>query len=180
MVLQPYAERTFFVTRLKSNADMTCLNRRSGRKSQGVVNDQQILLNGIESLLRLVEYTDPMTDIEYRFVTNAHHLKAAEIADIYRERWKIELFFKWIKQNLKIKTFLGTSENAVLTQIWIALCVFLLVAFLKFKARIGCSLTQIFRFLQLKLFARCQFLNLLRPPKTKKNISPQITLWRNL
>ena len=62
---------------------MTCLNRRSGRKSQGVVNDQQILLNGIESPLRLVEYTDPTTDIEYRFVTNAHHLQAADIVNIY-------------------------------------------------------------------------------------------------
>lgn len=170
----------FFVTRLKSNADITGLARRVGRKSQGIVNDQQILLKGIESPLRLVEYTDPTTDIEYRFVTNAHHLKAAEVADIYKERWKIELFFKWIKQNLKIKTFLGTSENAVLTQIWIALCVYLLVAFLKFKSRLGCSLTQILRVLQLNLFSRCEFLNLLHPPDKKQAISPQIPLWKNL
>lgn len=107
----------FFVTRLKSNADIQYLLKRAGRKSPGITNDQNIRLKGVEQPLRLVAYTDQETDIEYRFVTNAGHVKAIEISEIYKERWKIELFFKWIKQNLKIKTFLGTSANAVLTQI---------------------------------------------------------------
>jgi len=102
----------------------------------------------------LVNYTDLETGVEYRFVTNAHHLKAKEIADIYKERWEIEQFFKWIKTNLNIKTFLGTSSNAVLTQVWIALCVYLMLAYLNFKAKLGSSLQQILRLLQLNLFAR--------------------------
>jgi len=109
------ADGNFFVTRLKSNADVEYLLKRAGRKSPGVTNDQQIKLKGIDAPLRLVAYTDLETGQEYHFVTNAHHLKAAEVAAIYKERRQIELFFKWIKQNLKIKTFLGTSRNAVLT-----------------------------------------------------------------
>jgi hypothetical protein len=117
----------FFVTRLKRNADVESLLKRAGRKSRGITNDQQIKLKGIPGLLRRVSCTDLETGREYRFVTNAHHLKAAEIALIYKERWQIEQFFRWIKQNLKIKTFPGTSKNAVLTQIWIALCVCMLL-----------------------------------------------------
>ena len=109
------SQSIFFVARLKKNAEVKYLLKRPGRKSSGISNDQIIRLKGVEKELRLVAYTDPETGIKYQFVTNAHHLKAKEIADIYKERWKIELFFKWIKQNLKIKTFLGTSSNAVLT-----------------------------------------------------------------
>jgi len=101
--------------------------------------------------LRLVSYTDPETGQEYEFVTNAHHLEAKTVAALYKERWQIELFFKWIKQHLKIKTFLGTSRNAVLTQIWIALIVYLLIAFLKFSAKLGSSMLKILSLLQLNL-----------------------------
>jgi hypothetical protein len=170
----------FFVTRLKSNADVEYLLKRAGRKSPGVTNDQTIRLKGVEQPLRLVAYTDPETSIEYRFVTNAHHLKAKEIAEIYKERWKIELFFKWINQNLKIKTFLGTSSNAVLTQVWIALWVFLLLAYLKFKAKLGGSMQQILRLLQLNLFARRDLIELFKPPSTQRIVSPQISLWKIL
>ena len=90
-------------------------------------------------------YIEPETGKQYRYVTNDHHLKATEVADIYKERWQTKQFLKWIKQNLKIKTFLATSENAVLTQVWIALCVYLLVAFLKLKVKLSCSMTQILR-----------------------------------
>ena len=170
----------FFVTRLKSNADVEYLLKRSGRKSPGVTNDQQIKLKGIADPLRLVAYTDLKTGQEYRFVTNAHHLKAAEIAAIYKERWKIEQFFKWIKQNLKIKTFLGTSRNAVLTQVWIVLCVYLLVAYLNFKARLGTSMQQILRVLQLNLFERRALIDLFRPPDKQHPVSPQLLLWSQL
>jgi hypothetical protein len=170
----------FFVTRLKSNADVEYLLKRAGRKSQGVTNDQQIRLKGINDPLRLVAYTDPETGKEYRYVTNAHHLKASEITEIYKERWQIELFFKWIKQNLKIKTFLGTSRNAVLTQVWIALCVYLLVAFLKFKAKLGVSMQQILRVLQLNLFSRRNLTDLFKPPDRQTKVSPQLLLWSQL
>ena len=170
----------FFVTRLKNNADVEYLLKRAGRKARGITGDQQIRLKGIKGPLRLVGYTDPETGKQYRYVTNAHHLKATEVADIYKERWKIEQFFKWIKQNLKIKTFLGNSRNAVLTQVWIALCVYLLVAFLNFKAKLGTSMTQILRVLQLNLFARCNFIELFKPPDKQPVDSPQILLWDQL
>jgi hypothetical protein len=170
----------YFVTRLKSNADVEYLLKRAGRKSPGVTNDQVIRLKGVKAPLRLVAYTDEETGVDYRFVTNAHHLKAKEIADIYKERWQIELFFKWIKQNLKIKTFLGTSSNAVLTQVWIALCVYLLVAYLNFKAKLGSSMQHILRVLQLNLFARRNLIEMFKPPATQHLVSPQILLWKNL
>ena len=127
----------------------------------------------MEQPLRLVAFTDPETSIDYRFVTNAHHLKAGEIAEIYKERWKIELFFKWIKQNLKIKTFLGTSANAVLTQVWIALCVYLLLAYLRFKAKLRSSMQQILRVLQLNLFARRNLIELFKPPPVQPTVFPR-------
>ena len=167
----------FFVTRLKSNADIEYLNKRAGRKSKGINNDQQIRLNAIPEPLRLVVYTDPETGKEYRYVTNAHHLQANEVADIYKERWQIEQFFKWIKQNLKIKTFLGTSSNAVLTQVWIALCAYLLISFLKFKAKLGSSMTKILRILQLNLFERRILSDFFRPPDNQHTVSPQLLLW---
>ena len=93
--------------------------------------------------LRMVEFFDEETGKTYQFITNDFNLAASTIAGIYKRRWQIELFFKWIKQNLKIKSFLGTSENAVMTQIWIALIHYLLVAYVKFICRIGISLTEI-------------------------------------
>jgi len=170
----------FFVTRIKSNADIDYLLKRAGRKGKGINNDQQIRLKGITDPLRLVSYTDPETDKEYRYVTNALHLKANEVADIYKERWQIEQFFRWIKQNLKIKTFLGTSRNAVLTQVWIALCVYLLVAFLNFKAKLGSSMTKILRVLQLNLFSRRNYDDLFKHQDKQPIVSPQILLWGNL
>ena len=130
--------------------------------------------------MHLVTYTDPATGIDYRFVTNTHHRKAKEIAEIYKERWQIELFFKWIKQNLKIKTVLNTTSNAVLTQGWIALCVYLMLAYLKFTAILGSSVQPIHRQLQLNLFARRDLIELFRPPLIQPTVSPQILLWKNL
>ena len=166
--------------RLKSNADVDHLLKRVGRKGKGITNDQQIRLKGIAEHLRLISYTDQETGKEYRYVTNAHHLKANEVADIYKERWQIEQFFKWIKQNLKIKTFLGTSRNAVLTQVWIALCVYLLLAFLKFKAKLGASMQQMLRLLQLNLFERRSLIELFKPPPPQVVDNMQFSLWQKL
>jgi hypothetical protein len=170
----------FFVTRLKCNARIKYLHKRRGRKATGVNNDQAILLGNIPQPLRLVCYCDPETGKEYRFVTNADHLDAKTIANLYKERWQIEQFFKWIKQNLKIKTFLGTSRNAVLTQIWIALCVYLLLSFLKFKAKLGISMQQMLRLLQLNLFERRNLIELFKPPDHQLTDIRQFLLWEKL
>jgi len=97
-------------------------------------------------------------------------LAAKTIADIYKARWKIELFFKWIKQYLKIKTFIGTSRNAVMTQIWIALITMLVLAYMNFLANLGQSITQIQRLLQLNLFKRQSLWALFDSPPTKHKI----------
>jgi hypothetical protein len=170
----------FFVTRLKSNAQVEYLRHRAGRKSSGISNDQSIRLKGIKKPLRLVCYTDPETGINYRFVSNAHHLKAKEIAEIYRERWQIELFFKWIKQNPRIKTFLGLrpmqcspkfgspcasicwSLFSISRPSWAALC------------------SKMLRLLQLNLFERRNVIGLFKPPEKQPIVSTQLLLFQNL
>lgn len=163
----------FFVTRLKGNALVDYFRKRPGRKARGVVQDQEIGLKGIQGTLRLVQFIAEDGNT-YRFVTNATDLKADLIAALYKERWKIEIFFKCIKQNLKVKTFLGTSENAVLTQIWIALCVYLVLAYLSFLSKNGLTIQQILRLLQLNLFERRDLMALFKPPEILPN--PQLAL----
>lgn len=97
------------------------------------------------------------------FITNNLRWSAQTIADIYKQRWQVELFFKWIKQNLKIKSFLGISENSVMTQIMVALCNYLLLAFLKFRSKIATSLQKIIQLLQTNLFSRRSLIELLKP-----------------
>ena len=143
-----------FVTRLKRNAAFRAGEKRRGRKSPGVLEDRLIELSGVEGRLRKVRFVDESSGEEYEFLTNAHDLPAATVAALYRERWQVELFFKWIKQHLKVKSFVGTSVNAVRTQLWIALCAYLLVSFVKFRSRLGQSILQILRLVQLNLFER--------------------------
>lgn len=158
----------FFVTRLKRNADYTVIERRTVNKSQGLRSDQIIRFTGIEKSrvcpirLRRIGYRDPQTGKYYVFLTNHMKLSAKTITDIYKSRWQIELFFKWIKQNLKIKSFIGTSKNAVMTQIWVAMCVYLILAYLKFQSKLPKSLQQILRILQLNLFEKRDLMALLR------------------
>lgn len=167
-----------FVTRLKSNSGAYPFGNRRKPDSPQVLLDQKTKLPGHQATFRRIHYVDPETGKEYQFLTNSTKLKASEVAAIYKERWQIELFFKWIKQNLKVKTFLGTSANAVLTQLWIALCLYLLLSYLKFLAKLGWSLSKILRLLQLNLFARRPLADLLRPPdKTQRTVSPQLLLW---
>ena len=162
----------FFVTRLRKNARYRVIERRSVSKSKGLTCDQTIQLTGPKAAncsieLRRIGFKDAETGIQYYFLTNNFKLAANTIAEIYKARWQIELFFKWIKQNLKIKSFLGTSRNAVMTQIWIAICIYLLLAYLKFVSQLGQSMQQILRLLQLNLFDRRDLLQLLSggPPE---------------
>jgi len=97
--------------------------------------------------LRRIGYKDEIFSEHYIFLTNHFKLSAKTIADIYKARWQVELCFKWINQNLKIKSFVDTSKNAVLTQIWIALCLYLLLAYIKFQSKLNKSMQQILRLL---------------------------------
>ncbi len=174
----------FFVTRLKSNADYRAIERREVNTKQGLTSDQTIEFTGIQTAkkcpiqLRRIGYRDPETGKHYVFLTNNFKLAAKTIADIYKARWQVELFFKWIKQNLKIKSFIGTSKNAVMTQIWIALCVYLLLAFIKFQSKLKKSMQQILRLLQLNLFEKRDLLALLRgdPPHNNQLSIKQLAL----
>jgi putative transposase len=174
----------FFVTRLKSNAKIRVVSRRTVLSGKGLTSDQTIEFTGIQTAkkcpiqLRRIGYCDPETGKHYVFLTNNFKLAAKTIADIYKARWQVELFFKWIKQNLKIKSFIGTSKNAVMTQIWIALCVYLLLAFIKFQSKLKKSMQQILRLLQLNLFEKRDLMALLRddPPLDRKTAINQMAL----
>jgi putative transposase len=141
----------FFVTRLKSNAKTRIVQSLPVLAEKGLSSDQSIEFTGLHTAkkcpiqLRRSGYRDAQTGKLYLFLTNNFKLAARTIADIYKARWQVELFFKWVKQNLKIKSFLGTTKNAVMTQIWIALCVYLLLAFIKFQSKLKKSMQQILR-----------------------------------
>ncbi len=166
----------FFVTRQKSNAKYRVIERNEVIQSKGITSDQIIEFAGTQTAkkcpikLRRIGYRDSETGKHYVFLTNQFKLSAKTIADIYKARWQVELFFKWIKQNLKIKSFIGTSKNAVLTQIWVAMCVYLLIAFLRFQSQIGRSMQQIIRILQLNLFEKRDLMALLRGDPIKDNL----------
>jgi len=171
----------FFVVRQKVNAQYRVIERHPTTKSKGILCDQTILLAGQKSdrcpyLLRRIRYRDKKTGKNYVYITNATHVSARTVADIYKNRWQIELFFKWIKQNLKIKSFLGTSKNAVLTQIWIAISVYLILCWIKFNNKISLSLQQMLRLLQLNLFERRDILMLLRGDPEKPPAIPDYQL----
>ena len=171
-----------FVTRQKRNARYEVIERRNVNKKQGLTSDQTIQMNGSKSVrctiaLRRIGYRDPDTGKHFVFLTNDFRLAASTIAQIYKARWQVELFFKWIKQNLKIKAFLGTSKNAVMTQIWVAMCVYLMLAYIKFLSKSALSLQQIIRLLQLNLFERRPLQELLEPgPPPDQPPTPQQSL----
>ncbi len=175
-------EGIYFVTRQKRNATYTVTERRPVNKEQGLTCDQTIYISGTKAddcpcALRRIGYRDPETGKHYVFLTNNFRLSAKTIADIYHSRWQIELFFKSIKQNLKIKTFLGTSKNAVLTQLWIAMCTYLLIAYIKFTSKLDLSIQQIIRLFQLNLFERRSLLGLLKgEPPDPLTLAQQRTL----
>lgn len=157
----------YFVTRLKNNLPYNILERRAIDKSGGISSDQTIRLTSRKAeeelpiKLRRIRIVDPVTRKPCVLLTNCFHLCAKTICDIYKRRWQIELFFKWIKQNLKIKTFLGTSFNAVMTQIWVAMCSYLLLAFLKFTSKSALSLRGIKRLFEINIFEKLNLQDLL-------------------
>lgn len=149
-----------FVTRKKTNAKFRVVKSHPVDESKGVLSDHTIEFTGFYTYkkyphpLRMIRYFDQETKKELAFLTNDFQSNAFTITQIYKARWEIELFFKMIKQNLKIKRFIGNSPNAVWTQIWIALIAYLLVSYLKFIHKSKYSIQQLFRRIQINLFER--------------------------
>ena len=150
----------FFVTRAKKNFDCRRLYSRPVDKSTGLRCDQVVMLNGYYARkdypekLRRIRYFDAKNNKRLVFLTNNFDLPALSIAELYRSRWQVELFFKWIKQHLRIKKFYGTSENAVKTQIWIAISIYVLIAIIKKRLGLDMSLYTILQILSVSLFEK--------------------------
>ena len=166
----------FFVVRTKSNV---LLQRRYSHpvdKATGVRSDHTVILTALDSAkaypeqLRRVSYLDVKTRKRFKFLTNNFTLPALTIALIYKSRWQVELFFKWIKQHLRIKAFFGTSENAVKTQIWIAVSVYVLVAIIRKRLEMEASLYQILQILSVTLFEKTPILQALQPPDSQDDL----------
>jgi len=179
----------FFVIRAKSNTQYRRRYSRSVEKPNGVKCDQTIVLTGVNTAsdypqpLRRVKYYDEETGKIFNFLTNNFAIPAQTIADLYRNRWQVELFFKWIKQHLRIKSFFGTSENAVKSQIWIAISVYVLVAIIKKRLDLKTDLYTILQILSLTLFEKTSLKQLLsndRYINENKEIDNQLNLFNNL
>ena len=168
----------FFVTRLKSNTAYRRLYSKQVDKASGLRCDQVIALTGFYAKkdypekLRRVKFFDSKTEKRLNFLTNQFTLPALTIAELYRCRWQVELFFKWIKQHLRIKAFYGTSENAVKTQIWIAISVYVLVAIIKKRMNIERSLYTILQILSVTLFEKVPINQVLEETDYKPKATP--------
>ena len=167
---------SFFVTRAKSNLNAQRRYSHPVDRSTGLICDQTVVLTGFYSRqdfdtpLRRIRFRDPETDKRLVFLTNNFTLPALTIAQIYKLRWQVELFFRWIKMHLRIKAFYGTSENAVKTQIWIAVSVYVLVAIVRKRLGIEGSLYQILQILSLTLFEKTPILQALQPSDSDNDL----------
>lgn len=155
-------ESATWITRAKDNMKFKRLYSAVTDRSTGVICDQTIVLLGFYSKkdypdkMRRIKYRDAETSITYEFITNNFKTEAINICKLYKQRWQVELFFKWIKQNLRIKVFYGTSKNAVYTQIWIAISVYVLIAIIKKELNSKYSLNQILQILSVGVFEKIQ------------------------
>jgi hypothetical protein len=171
------AAAAFFVVRSKSNVVLQRRYSHAVDKTTGVRSDQTVILTALDSAttypdpLRRVSYLDVETRKRFKFLTNNFALPALTIAQIYKARWQVELFFKWIKQHLRIKAFYGTSENAVKTQIWIAVSVYVLVAIVRKRLGLDISLYQILQILSVTLFEKTPILRALQPSDSEEHLA---------
>lgn len=177
---------SFFISRSKSSMDFSVLEVNYNiDETTGLRGDKIIKLNGYKSKqlypesLRLVEYYDFENEVELSFLTNNFELTALEIANLYRNRWQIEVFFKWIKQNLTIKTLWGHSENAVNIHIWIAISTYLIVAKIKKDINSSLSIYEIIQILGISVFDKTQISELLTDFQSNQNVNEQIDLFSN-
>ena len=178
-------EKVSFVTRLRPKTVYQVKSKNKTLTCKGILADESIELcsdyakkRGAPKLLRRIEFYDKAKKRTFEFLTNNFHLAASTIAAIYKDRWKVELFFKAIKQNLKLKAFIGRSRNAILTQIWIALIAYLLVSFAKHLAQEGWTVQRMLRIIQVNLFERKYLKSLFSPDKRSiKQEEPQLRLF---
>jgi hypothetical protein len=177
---------SFFVTRAKSNLKVKRRYSHKVDKTTGLICDQTVTLTvfysrkGFDAPLRRVKFKDPQSGKSLVFLTNNFILPALTITQLYRLRWQIELFFKWIKQHLRIKAFFGTTENAVKSQIWIAVSVYVLVAIVKKRLGLSATLYEILQILSLTMFERTplnQLLTLTHPSSINSNSHTQLILF---
>jgi len=171
---------SFFVTRAKANLKVQRRYSRKVDKSTGLICDQTVMLTvfysrqGFDAPLRRVRFKDPESGKTLVFLTNNFALPAITITQLYRCRWQIELFFKWIKQHLRIKAFFGTTENAVKTQIWTAVSVYVLIAIVKKRLNVSASLYELLQILSLTIFERVPLIQLLtRSAPANDSVNPQ-------
>jgi hypothetical protein len=161
----------FFVTRARAGMDARRVYSAPVDRSSGVICDQQVMLNGFYSAknypehLRRIRFKDPASDKTLVFLTNNSSLPALTIAALYKSRWQVELFFKWIKQHLRIKRFLGNSENAVKTQIWCAVSTYVLIAIVKKELQLEASLYTCLQILSVSVFEKTELLCALQPDR---------------
>ena len=176
----------FFVTRGKSCLDARRVYSAPAQRSTGVICDQRVMLNGYYSSraypehLRRIRFKDPETGKTLVFLTNNTALPALTICALYKSRWQVELFFKWIKQHLSIKRFLGNSENAVKTQIWCAVSTYVLIAIVKKELQLDASLYTLLQILSVSVFEKTKISCALQPSHTFKNdaaVDNQLILW---
>ena len=166
----------FFVVRTKENVLLQRRYSRTADRTSGLRSDHTVILTGIASAkaypdpLRRVTYFDAETNKRLKFLTNNFVLPALTIAQVYKCRWQIELFFKWIKQHLRIKAFYGTSENAVKTQIWIAVSIYVLVAIVRKRLGLEASLYQILQILSVTLFEKVPILQALEASDSQDDL----------
>lgn len=171
----------FWVTRARKGMRYEVVQAREVADGGNVISDQIVRLTNKKAReagvpdIRRIEYRDPETGKLYVFITNHNGWPAQTVADIYKSRWEVELFFKWIKQNLKIRSVLGHTINAVATQIFVALCIYLLIAYQKFVSQTGYGLQAVFRLIQLSAFTRKSIADLLCPRKAEPP-DPQLGL----
>jgi len=176
---------SFFVTRAKSNLKVQRRYSHKVDKATGLICDQTVMLTvfysrqGFDAPLRRIKFKDPLTGKTLVFLTNNFALPALTITQLYRCRWQVELFFKWIKQHLRIKAFFGTTENAVKTQIWIAISVYVLIAIVKKRLNLSATLFELLQIFSLTVFERvsiiqlltqCQPVNRLTTPQNQLNL----------
>ena len=159
---QMHRAGAFFVTRAKHNMNARRVYSQRTDRATGIICDQSVLLNGFYAAqhypenLRRIRYRDPITDKALIFLTNNFVLPPLTIAALYKNRWQVELFFKWIKQHLRIKKFLGNSENAVKTQIWCAVSTYVLIAIVKKELQIDASLYTLLQILSVSVFEKTE------------------------
>ena len=166
----------FFVTRAKAPMDARRVYSHAADRTSGVICDQRVMLNGFYSAknypehLRRIRFKDPESGKTLVFLTNNTSLPALTIAALYKSRWQVELFFKWIKQHLRIKRFLGTSENAVKTQIWCAVCTYVLIAIVKNELQLDASLYTCLQILSVSVFEKTELSCALQADRSQSDL----------